>query len=72
MPITHKIHYSFNLLRECFKKFVLFQAIFLINFDEAEHHESITFLVLIMIDQPFLNIMIVNSRKETKHTNIGH
>lgn len=41
------------------------------NFDEIEHHNSISFLHSIMIDQPFLNIMIVNSVKGTKDAIIG-
>ena len=54
-----------------FKEFVQIQAMLLMNFDEVKHHTSIRSLRSIMIDQPFLNIMIANSMKETKHANFG-
>ena len=57
--------------RGWFKEFFQIQAMLLINFDEAEHHNSISSPCSIMIDQPFLNVITINSINKTKHANIS-
>ena len=41
------------------------------NFDEVEHDNSISSLCSIMIDKPFLNVIIANSINKIKHANIS-